>query len=188
MNELQQPCEIRLEAISLLASECLTVQEESELRKHLAVCNACRQRFEEIALVCSNVRTAKPHVERESVLAMERCLQHLPLPVKNAAQKNRLAHWRVAMLTTAALVLIGVLGTFAFRRTDHRPVQPTEVVQLPPHVAPVEASDSRLPTLFALRRAAAESDESLNRLLARYSEPSLLEPLNNHLFSQESLR
>jgi len=42
--------------------------------------------------------------------------------------------------------------------------------------------------MFALRRAAAESDDTFDRLLARYSEPSLLEPLNRHSFSLESLQ
>jgi len=108
--------------------------------------------------------------------------------VKNVPRKSRFADWRIAMLATAALVLVGGLGPFAFRRSGHGLVEPTNVVQTLPLVAPVESSDLRLPTLLSLRRAAAESDESFNRLLARYSEPSLLEPLNSHSLSQESWR
>jgi hypothetical protein len=193
MNERQQPdeiqpCEIRLEAISLLAAECLTEPEEAELRDHLAVCDACRQHYEEIALVCSNVRIAKPIVDQEQVLAMGQCLQHLPLPATELTRKTRSVPMRVAMLVTAALVLVSVLSQLVFRRTDDNPNQRAEVVQVAPQVAPVESTDLQLPTMFALRRAAAESDESFDRLLARYSEPSVLEPLNRHTFSLELLQ
>ncbi len=193
MNERQQPdeiqpCEIRLEAISLLAAECLTEPEEAELRDHLAVCDACRQHYEEIALVCSNVRIAKPIVDQEQVLAMGQCLQHLPLPAKEVTWKNRSVSLRVAMLATAALVLVSVLSQLVFRRTDDNPNQRAEVVQVAPQVAPVESTGQQLPTMFALRRAAAESDKSFCRLLVRYSEPSLLEPLNSHTYSLELLQ
>ena len=193
MNERQQsdemqPCEISLEAISLLAAECLTEPEEAELRNHLAVCDACRQRYEEIAMVCSNVRIATPSVDKEHVLAMGQCLQHLPLPAKKVTWRNRSVPLLVAMLATAALVLVSVLSHVAFRRTEDNPDQRTAIVQVTPHVAPVESTDLQLPTMFALRRAAAESDETFDRLLARYSEPSLLEPLNRHNFSLELLQ
>lgn len=186
MNDPQQPCEQRREVISLLAADCLTRQEECDLRDHLAVCDACRRRFEEITAVCSNVRTAKPAVKPESILATERCLQHLPRRVNQAAENRRPVARRVAMLAAAVLVLVGVLRPFVFRQTDHRLTQPTDIVQMPPHAAPAETSDLRLPTMLALRRAAAESDESFDRLLARYSEPLLLEPLNHHTFNRES--
>ena len=92
------------------------------------------------------------------------------------------------MLATAALVLFSFLSQLAFRQTDDNPDLRTAIVQVTPHVAPVESADLQLPTMFALRRAAAESDESFDRLLARYSEPSLLEPLNRHTFSLELLQ
>ena len=92
------------------------------------------------------------------------------------------------MLATAVLMLIGVSRPFAMRRTEHRPVQPADVVQVQPRLAPLESSDLRLPTLLALRQAAAESEDSFDRVLARYSEPTLLEPLNRHTFSLESFR
>jgi hypothetical protein len=193
MNERQkpgemQPCEIWSEAISMLAAECLTVPEEAELRKHLAVCHACRQRYEEIAKVCFNVRIVKPIVDQERVLAMGQCLQHLPLPAKNLTWRNRSVPMRVAMLATAALVLVSVLSHLASRRTEDNPDQRTAIVQVTPQVAPLESADLQLPTMFALRRAAAESDDTFDRLLKRYSEPSLLEPLNRHNFSLESLQ
>ena len=188
MNDPQRSCEHRWEAISLLAAECLTGKEEYEVREHLAVCDSCRQRYEEITSVCAHVRTSKPVVEPERVLAMERCLQHLSLPVKHASQNHRSVVMRVAMLAAAVLVLIGVSRPFAFQRTDDGLVRPVDVVQVQPRVAPRESSDLRLPTLLALRQAAAESEDSFDRILARYSEPTLLEPLNRHTFSLESFR
>jgi anti-sigma factor RsiW len=193
MNERQkpgemQPCESWLEAISLLAAECLTVLEEAELREHLAACHACRQRYEEIAKVCFNVRIVKPIVDQERVLAMGQCLQHFPLPVKKVTWRNRSVPMRVAMLAAAALVLVSLLSHLAGRRSEDNPDQRTTIVQVTPQLAPLESADLQLPTMFALRRAAAESDDTFDRLLARYSEPSLLEPLNRHSFSLESLQ
>ena len=193
MNERQkpgemQPCESWLEAISLLAAECLPVLEEAELREHLAACHACRQRYEEIAKVCFNVRIVKPKVEQERVLVMGQCLQHFPLPVKKVTWRNRSVPMRVAMLAAAALVLVSLLSHLAGRRSEDNPDQRTTIVQVTPQLAPLESADLQLPTMFALRRAAAESDDTFDRLLARYSEPSLLEPLNRHSFSLESLQ
>lgn len=183
MNERQQPCEIWLEAISLLAAECLTEANEAELRGHLAVCDTCRQRYEEIAMVCSNVRIAKPIVKQESVLALDRCLLHLPSPAKKVTWRIRSVELRVSMLATAAVALVSVLSHLDFRQTNDHPDQRTTTVRAQPYVAPVEYADLQPPTMFALRVAAAESDESLDRLFARYSEPLLLEPLNRHNFS-----
>jgi hypothetical protein len=186
MNERHQPCESRLEAISLLATECLTGPEEAKLQNHLADCFACRQRYEEIALICSTVRTAKPVVELERVLAVNRCLQHLRLPTEEVIQKTRLVPKHVAVFATAAMVLVSVVSHLSFRRTDDNPGQPIVIVQALPQLEPADSTDAQLPTLFALRRSAAESDESFDRLLAWYSEPLLLEPLNSHTFSLES--
>lgn len=186
MNDPQQPCEHRREVISLLAADCLTRQEECDLREHLAVCDACRRRFEEITTVCSNVRTAKPALKPESLLAMERSLQHLPRRGNQAAENRRPVARRAALLAAAVLVLAGVLRPFVSQQPDHGPTPPTDIVAMPSHGAPAETSDLRLPTMLALRRAAAESDDSFDLLLARYSDPSLLEPLNHHTFSRES--
>lgn len=192
MNDRQKsdelkPCEIWLESISLLAAECLMEKDEAELRDHLAACHACRQRYEEIALVCSNVRLAKPEIDQESVLAVGQCLQHLPLSAKKVTWNNLSVPWRVALFATAAVVLVSVLSQLAFQSAEDNPDQ-RMIVQVTPQLAPVELSDLQLPTMYALRRAVAESDESVDRLLARYSESLLLEPLNHHNFSLELLQ
>jgi hypothetical protein len=193
MNDPRHSCELHSEAISLLAAECLSGQAESELREHLALCATCRQRYQEFVRVCSEVRTAKPVVEPKSALAIERCLRNLPTPTRDVGRQNRTAQRRVAMLAASVLVLVGVLSPLAFQRSNPKPEKPTEVVRIAPPLVLREPSDLRLPTMLSLRRAAAESDESFCQLLARYSDPMLLEPLGSHTFSrpsfgQESLR
>jgi hypothetical protein len=188
MNDQQQPCEIWLEAISLLAAECLTGSEESTVQNHLAGCQACRVRYEEIAAVCAHVQMAQPAVEQERVLAVGRCLQQLQPPAEQVAQRTRSVPWRVALLASAALVLIALFGRWAWQRGDQLKGKSSLIVLAPPQLAPVESADQQLPTMFALRRAAAESEESLDRALARYSEPSLLEPLHHRTFNLESMQ
>ena len=60
MNHEPTPCESQAEAISLLAAGCLEPQDESTLRQHLLQCVTCRQRFEALSAVCTNLRTAPP--------------------------------------------------------------------------------------------------------------------------------
>jgi len=181
MNDSRKPCENRVEEISLLAAGCLADREERELRQHLAMCDGCRERFDELAWLSLGLRAAKPAVDADSVRDLAWSLSHAPSPASMAGQ-SRSADWRVAMLALTVLVLVAVMSHFALRPTDH--TEQPEVVQESPQVAPEESSSPR-PTLFALRRAAAESDESFDRLLARYSEPMLFEPLNPQSMSRE---
>lgn len=188
MNESRQPCEVRLEDISLLSAGCLTMQEESDLREHLAGCSACRQRFEEISLVCSNLRMAKPAVSTDEIRRVEQYLQHPASPMKELMPKSPSAQRRAPMLAVVILAMFAVLSLFVFRPTGQTIPRPIDVVEGPPAVVPKGSNDMPLPTLLALNEAAAESDESFNRLLSRYSDPSLFEPLNNQPSRQESLQ
>jgi len=181
MNDSRKPCETRLEEISLLAAGCLTDREERELRQHLATCEGCHERFAELASLSLGLRAAKPAVDADSVRDLARSLSHAPSPASTAGQ-SRSADWRVAMLALTVLVLVGVLSHFALRPTDH--TEQPDVVQESPPVTP-EESGSPPPTLFALRRAAAESDESLDRLLAQYSGPLVFESLHLQSLSRE---
>jgi len=181
MNDSRKPCENRLEEISLLAAGCLADREERELRQHLAMCDGCRERFDELASLSLGLRAAKPAVDADSVRNLARSLLHAPSPASTAGQ-SRTADWRVAMLAFTVLVLVAVMSHFALRPTDH--TEQPEVVQESPQVAREELG-SPLPTLFALRRAAAESDESFDRLLAQYSGSLVSEPFRFQSISQE---
>lgn len=183
-SNINKPCESRVEEISLLAAGCLTDREEHELREHLATCGGCRERFAELVSLSLGLRAAKPAVDADSVRDLARSLSHVPSPARTAGQ-NRFANWRVAMLALVLLVMVGVLSPFALRQTDRTDITEQQaVVQEPPRVTP-EESGSPLPTLLALRRAAAESDESLDRLLAQYSETLLSEPFRFQSMSEE---
>jgi anti-sigma factor RsiW len=185
MNDLRKPCETRLEAISLLAAGCLADQEERELNEHLAECPGCRGRFAELASLGSSLRAAKPVVDVDLVRNLAGTLPHAPSPASTARQ-NRLADSRVALLALSVLMLVGVLSYFALRPTDHVE-RPVVVVQESPQLVS-EDSGTPLPTLLALRRAAAESDESFDRLLARYSGALVPEPIHLQSLSQESVQ
>lgn len=186
MNERQQPCAVWSEAISLLAAEGLTEPEKASLERHLAGCPGCRERAEEVTSICSSLRAAKPLVDQQTVLKIAGCLQHPPMPAQGATVRSRSVSWRVAILATAAMVLICLVSQFTPRRTTDRGDQSMVRVQVQPQAAPLRSTDRQLPNLSALSRAAAESDESFDRLLALYSEPSVLEPLYTHTFRWES--
>jgi len=186
-SNIKRPCETRLEEISLLAAGCLNNREEHELREHLATCDACRERFNDLASLCSGLRAAKPAVDAGSVRALESSFLHAPSPAQGAGD-GRFANWRVAMLALVLLLMVGVLSPLAHRspvRTDH-PERQAFVPDLPQVAA--KQSNSPLPNLFALRRAAAESDESLDRLLAQYSGPLVSEPFSFQSVGQELMQ
>lgn len=188
MNDFRNPCEDHVEEISLLAAGCLTAQEEHNLREHLVVCEPCRQRLEEMTTICSAIGSAKPVLGSESIRISERCLQHLPVP-DTALVRERQAFQRYApMLAVAGLIVFAVLRGFASRPADPSDERPVDVVKGPAQVSPESPKDMPVPTLLALRRAAAESDESFDRLLSRYGDPSLFAPLNNQPSRQESLQ
>ncbi len=179
MNDPRHPCDSRSQDLSLLAAGCLPEREEGELRAHLAGCAACRGRYEQLASVCSGLRTARP--------AVERGLDERLSGVKEPARTHLSIAWRVAMLAAAVVVLAGVLSQFAFHRTEDPPTRPVEVVELPNHAGDGGGRATHPPNLLALRRAASESDDAFDRLLARYSDPRLLEPLNHPAVSKEPL-
>lgn len=184
MNDSRKPCESRLEELSLLAAGCLTDQEERELREHLNTCVGCRVRFEELATVGALVRAAQPPVDASSLRRIAR-VELDSAPADRTVESVGRLGWRTALLAAAALVLFAVVARIAFRSGEHRPVQPREVVQGSPPTVPEEVAESRMPTLVTLRRAAAESDESLDRLLASYSETLRPEPLLSQSLLQD---
>lgn len=182
MNDSRKPCDNREQEISLLAAGCLTALEERELRQHLAMCDGCREQFAELASLSASLRAAKPAMDADSVRDLTRSLGYARSPA-SMARPRRSAARRNAMLATAVLVFAGILSHFALRPKEH--MERPDVVQESPQAA-LKESDVPLPTLFALRDAAEESDESLDRLLARYSRPLLTQPLYPHALSQES--
>jgi anti-sigma factor RsiW len=185
MNDFLNPCESQLEAISLLAAGCLSVQEERELREHFTTCAACGERFAELDILCTSLRDAKPEVNAERVDSLATTLMLTTTSPAGSPRQNRTADSRVVILALTILVLVSAMGRLAFGPVDSSQGS-GQVVQKQPQDAP-EVSGESQPTLLALRRAAAQSDESFDRLLDRYSGALMSEPLHPESLFQESL-
>ncbi len=230
-------CEAQAENISLLAAGCLTAAEEQEVRAHIATCEACRERCEQLQLVCSELRAAKPECAAvrfdlraktplapmgrgsggEGQLQFERGPRNssplAPLLIRargtdssrelfnpkinSRAPQVSLRHavkqetcepeamptpqrhlGLIAAVVASVLVMLGLLSITGRRPGAESPLRVIDVAQdSPTHAMPSEPTKQQ-PTLLALRRAAAESDEALDRLMAQTSVSMLSQPLN----------
>lgn len=199
MNNDMPTCDAWSESIGLLAAGCLTSSEELEVRQHLAGCDACRETFSQLMSVCAGLHAAGstnvPHdldiasralaeIESETSVRAERALPSSP------------SRWKRIAVALAACVLIAVVWrSFMGPSTtpevvrDLPPVTPSVVEQAPPEqVAITPVVEAGPPTLMALRRAAAESDEALDRLLVQSSRAFQSSRLDLHALDQETLR
>lgn len=172
-------CEARAEDISLLAAGCLTAQEEQALRAHFLTCDACHERCDQLQSLCLGLRAAKPECDAA----------HLgPSIVTTARPSASRRVGLVAAVVASALVLLGLLSIGG---RGPAPGAPSKVVDVahdsPTETVPAETKVPQ-PTLLALRRAAEESDEALDRLFAQTSAPMLTEPLSSQSLWQETLR
>lgn len=165
-------CEARAEDISLLAAGCLTAREEREVRAHLATCDACRERFEQLQSVCAELRSAKP--ECDAV--------RFDLSLVTIAKPSPQRHLGlIAAVVASVLVMLGLLSITGRRPASESPLRVIDVAQDSP-TRSVPSEPTKQPTLLALRQAAAESDEALDRLMAQTSVPMFSQPLDLHAF------
>ena len=162
-------CESRAEDISLLAAGCLTFQEEQALLAHMVTCDACRERCKQLQSLCSDLRAAKPDCD---------AAHFEPSIVTVARPNSRRLLGLVSAIVASVLLLLGLLNISGRRPSRESPSRVIAVTRdLPNHTVPAEPTVQQ-PTLLALRRAAEESDEALDRLLAQTSAPVLSEPLD----------
>jgi hypothetical protein len=192
MSSSSPPCDQHAESISLLAAACLSKSEEQALREHFEICPACLARFLELHSLSSQLPIARPAIPVAlSNLANPSYLVELPRTTRTAASFTRDPRRRVdrlrVMLLVSTLLFVALWLTHDFqprRRPVSHSAAPTVASSAP---SPVPR-DSDPPTLLALHRAAAESDESLNRLLARYSQPQPSEPLRPYSLWKDQLQ
>jgi len=177
------PCESRAEDISLLAASCLTTLEADDLRCHFATCAACRQRFEQLQSVCSDLRTAKPAIE-----VSRWNMNEVNRDVPPATRRQRAMP---AVVIAGVLVLLSALLNVSRRLEVDVPHQDIEVAHEPTSmdsdIKLVPLPQPQQPTWLALRQAAAVSDEALDRLMAQTSVPMFSEPFNAQPLWQEPL-
>ncbi len=199
MNNDMPTCDAWSESIGLLAAGCLTASEELEVRQHLAGCDACRETFSQLVSVCAGLHAAgSTSVPRDLDIA-SRALAEIESDTSVRAQPvwpSSPSRWKGISAALAACVLIAVVWrSFLGPSTtpevvkDLPPVVPSVVEQAPPEqVVITPAVETGPPTLMALRRAAAESDEALDRLLAQSSRAFQSSRLDLHVLDQETLR
>ncbi len=178
MHNSFTPCETRLEEISLHAAGCLTESESRELREHLGQCTGCQERFVELQNLTGALRTAKPEVDSARVALIEQTLISLKSEIPRRKRYSVTVFMSVMLVAAGILVMMGLFSPFfsrasqpsVARSVDLIPLAPSPVVSEAPVIV-ADASISRsVPTLMALRRAASESEESLDKLLAQCSE------------------
>lgn len=185
-----QPCSKNKESIALHAAGALEPSKERVLVDHLAVCGDCRNYFESLRDV------ARQHVERAEVLPVpagadsfhrtlrqriesdepalrrsrreESHLRSVPSGSPERRQTGYLWHlltrpgWVWVPAAAAAITLLLVVNRPTPRES---PVEPRSIpIAVAPSAPSVKAPD---PSLLAYRRAAVESLEVLEELLAR---------------------
>ena len=178
MNNDMPTCEAWSESIGLLAAGCLTASEELEVRQHLAECDACRETFSQLVSICAGLQAAGSTSVPHDLDIASRALAEIESDMSVRAQPvwpSTPSRWKGIAAALAACVLIAVVwrsfvGPSATPDVvEHLPpVVPSIVEQAPPEqIAITPVVETGPPTLMALRRAAAESDEALDRLLAQ---------------------
>ncbi len=197
MNNDMLTCEAWSESIGLLAAGCLTASEELEVRQHLAGCDACRETFSQLVSVCAGLHAAGSTSVPLDLDIASRALAEIESETNVRAERAwPTSRWNRIVAALAACVLIAVVWrSFVGPSTtpevvEHLPpVVLSPVEQAPPEeVAITPVVETGPPTLMALRRAAAESDEALDRLLVQSCRSLQSSRLDLHILDQETLR
>lgn len=194
MNDELSTCDARAEAISLLAAEALSTLEEQELRQHLAGCQRCRVRFEQASIVGEGLRSAKAsQIEFDLSGIVARTMAQVaddPTPPRRGVKEHAVASQRSRRWQSVALAIAGCVVAIVVGRSLWVSTPSIEDIVVSPPVAPSppllieEGSDT--PTLIELQRAAAVSDEALDRLLTQSSSALTVEPFSSQSLWQES--
>lgn len=171
MNNSLKPCDDRLEDLSLHAAGCLTESESRQLMEHVTTCAGCHERFDEMQNLTTSLRSVKPAVDTSHLLKIE---QNFPRVQPSVHWSRRgVAAGLISSLLVAAtiLVLVGLLNPFSSHDQPPSVVRTVDVIPASPsQIGTEDFVSPSMPTLIALRRAAVESDESLDKLLTQYSE------------------
>ena len=195
MTSHPEPCESRGEAISLLAAGCLSADETAALREHLRECAACRRRHDELMLVCARLTAAAPAGagplgDGDVIRRIGRRIEPEVGTVERTRSTPR-GGGQVAALALGRFFLRTVVAAVVRRPVDeHGSAVPPVVGDntgrgSPGRDVPGPSIEEEVPTLLVLRRAAAESDESLDRILARSVRSSEAPPLSPHTYWKE---
>jgi anti-sigma factor RsiW len=214
-NHLETNCETLAESIGLFASGDLPPRELAAISEHLRSCEDCRRRLNELQRVADSLAAGDPawletagdavmkRVAAEfevdnHVLLRERALvaddsRGSERNVSRQEQRGRRS-WTWIALGSLAAGLVGIALSIWYgdwwKSVPQQPVVPESIVEASPSLKPRVSEvgnrlQSEFPTWWEMQRAIAESDDALQRTLARGRSGSYSEPLNlNHLLEE----
>lgn len=168
MTDRSPTCELWAEAVSLLAAGCLSAGEERDVRRHLDACAACRRQFEQLEVVCHEIRAARPASESFGADVAARAMSAALHPVPVLAANRRLRWSIAASFALAASLLLILVWQGVFDLAPHEPDLARQGPALriaADDAGPAADALRQPPTMLAYERALAESDEDFDRLL-----------------------
>jgi hypothetical protein len=214
-NHHEINCDVSAESIGLFASGDLPACELAAIGEHLRSCEDCQQRLDELQRVVDSLAVGEPtwlvaagdtvmkRVAAELELDNDVISRELDLfaddsrsserSVSRQSQRGRRGWTWIALGSLAAgLAGIGLSGWFGdwWKSVPEQPVELKSVVEASPS-SELRAADlgnrlrSEFPTWWEMQRALAESDDALERTLARGRSGAYSQPLNlNHLLEE----
>jgi len=214
-NHHETNCETSAESIGLFASGDLPARELAAIGEHLRSCENCRRRLCELQRIADSLAVAEPEwLESAGDAVLKRVAAELEVEhhqpsreqasgvddphrvegvVPRGGRRGRRGWTWLALGTLAAgLVGIGLSGWFGdwWESISEQPVEPKSIVEASPPAEPNgfevgNRLEREFPTWLELQRAIAESDESLQRTLARGRSEADSQPLDlNHLLEE----
>jgi len=214
-NHHETNCETLAESIGLFASGDLPARELAAVGEHLRSCEDCRRRLNELQRIADSLaagdrawlETAGDTVLKRVAAELEmddQVLSREPAIVadnsrrgeRNVSRREQRGHrgrtWIALGSLAAGLVGFALSIWFGdwWKSVPEQPVVPESIVEASPslelRVSEVgNRLESEFPTLWEMQRAIAESDDSLQRTLARGRSGAYSEPLNlNHLLEE----
>ncbi|MBI3417377.1 MAG: zf-HC2 domain-containing protein [Verrucomicrobia bacterium] len=166
-------CPQHQQNLTLLAAGVLSELERDALQSHVAACSGCREYLRELSEICrehSAIAENAPRVEVSSDFH-QRLVRRIEAsePVSTSHRDSPIRtwltawRWRIALPLGAAIVIFIVLVNLPRPRVEVASPLPIHAI---PSVINVARVDSPT-TLLAYRRAAGQSPEALDALLAR---------------------
>ena len=184
-------CPQHQQNLSLLAADVLDEPERHALQSHMAECPGCRGYLRELSEICREHSAAAenlPPVEVSSDFH-RRLVRRIEAGVPAASSRSAsliqmwlaVWRWRIALPVGVALTIL-ILAT-----NQQRPrveIPPPRAARVTPPAVHVTKADSPA-TLRDYRRAARQSPEALDALLAREATPSAEPPVRVTTFTRD---
>jgi Putative zinc-finger len=194
MNTTTPQCEKYQEDLSLLAADCLSPEEKVDIQTHVSVCPHCRERWEQLQIVCVGLRTFGRAAETDVSSLIARVTAATTLAESRVTARfaglNPATRWLLAVSLLGLLVIAYRLSSPSVKTPRLPPEVVVEHVPALPlateEILHTRASANESPTYLKLRTSFAQSDDQFETMLALDSLPLFSEPLSTAQILQES--